>query len=105
MKFIRIVLILKKGNLEIYRVLQKDFQFEKLDIINIKDIISINIKQKTSIATLDYLYLNEKKKKSNDFLIIEFTDLEDCKKFVFSINQLKNVIKRGKREITELEFE
>ena len=101
----QIVLILKKGNLEIYRVLQKDFQFEKLDIINIKDIISINIKQKTSIATLDYLYLNEKKKKSNDFLIIEFTDLEDCKKFVFSINQLKNVIKRGKREITELEFE
>ena len=101
----QIVLILKKGNLEIYRVIQKAFQFEKLEVINIKDIMSINNKQNTNITTLDYVYLNEKQKKINDFLIIEFTDIEDCRKFIFSINQMKKMMKKGKREITELEFE
>ena len=101
----QIVLILKKENLEIYRVIQKDFQFEKLDIININDIISINIKQKSNIATLDYFYLNEKGTKIKDYIIIEFIDKDDCRKFGFSINHLKSKTKRGKRGITELEFE
>ena len=39
----QIVLILKKGNLEIYKVIQKDFEFEKLDIISFKDIKSIKL--------------------------------------------------------------
>ena len=101
----QIVLILKKENLEIYRVIQKDFQFEKLDIININDIISINIKQKSNIATLDYFYLNENGTKIKDYIIIEFIDKDDCRKFGFSINHLKSKTKRGKRGITELEFE
>ena len=101
----QIVLILKKENLEIYRVIQKDFQFEKLEIININDIISINIKQKSNIATLDYFYLNENGTKIKDYIIIEFIDKDDCRKFGFSINHLKSKTKRGKRGITELEFE
>ena len=101
----QIVLILKKGNLEIYKVIQKDFEFEKLDIISFKDIKSIKIKHGTNIASLDYLYTDKENNKIEDFLNIEFTNEEDSRKFVFSINQLKNTIKRGRRQITELEFE
>ena len=101
----QIVLILKKGNLEIYKVIQKDFEFEKLDIISFKDIKSIKIKHGTNIASLDYLYTDKENNKIEDFLNIEFTNEEDSRKFFLSINQLKNTIKRGRRQITELEFE
>lgn len=102
---IQIMVMIKNEEIEIYKFdkenkKENNLELIKIESLNLKSILSINLKKtaKSIVYLTYYIIVNKKNKyfnKVEETLIIDFMCDQDARKFIYAINQNKQMLKNN----------
>ena len=102
---IQIMVMIKNDEIEIYKFdkdnkKKNDLELMKIESLNLKSILCINFKKtaKSIVYLTYYIIVNKKNKyfnKVEETLIIDFMCDQDARKFIYAINQNKQMLKNN----------